>query len=368
MDFNLTAQHELLREDMLKQAQSVASGDSSTITAQEWKACAGVGIQGLSLESKYGGGELDSVGIAVMLVAFGHGCDSSALASTSARHLLSCVMPISKFGSQNQKDTILPTLVDGSRIAALASSGHDRLPGKHHLAFEQMATGFQLNGKIASPAWSPQPDLLIAIAQEQLDSAATSDTTAFLVDQHSSGVTREADDSSLVFDGVELTEKDLLGCKGQGAAILEAVDHWQLVYGSAVRIGTMQRLLGQLLSSAGRYSRSCKLSGRPVIAFQSATHRLGEFNISVETAKLLLYRAAWQFGISGDAAAEGAVASLFVDDTLRKSALEALHVEQEYGLLAEPLASQALQNILADGGNAARGRDTVARQIGLGTQ
>ena len=209
---------------------------------------------------------------------------------------------------------------------------------------------------------------MIAIARGQSDSGATSESTAFLVDKHSSGVTRDADDSSLVFDGVELTESDLLGCKGQGAAILETVDHLQLVYGSAVRIGTMQRLLGQLLSSAGRYSRSCKLSGRPVTAFQSASHRLGEFNISVETAKLLLYRAAWQFGISGNAAAEGAIAGLFADDTLRKSALEALHVEQEYGLLAEPLASQALQNVMADGGKTARGRDTVARQIGLGTQ
>lgn len=370
MDFKLTEQQELLQEQLIQRAQSISAEDvavdESTATGlRGWKACADAGIQSLPLEAGYGGLDLDPVSVAVALAAFGQGCGDSVLASSAAQQLLTCVVPLWKKGGTQQKDTYLPSLADGSRAAVLLAPHREGSVTRDRLVVETVPGGFLLNGKAGRPGISPQPDLLIAIAQGKTGSGGES--TAFLLDRSRPGVSGDDAGAGLEFADVKLGESDILGSEGQGETIIELVNQWQQVYGSAVRIGAMQRLLEQLLSAAGRYARSCKLAGQPATAFQSASHRLGEFRIAVEAAKLLLYRAAWQFGVSGEATAEGGVAALFTDDALRKSALEALHVDRKYRLLAEPVANQALQDVVVETGVSAsiRGREAVARQIGL---
>ncbi|TIU10556.1 MAG: acyl-CoA dehydrogenase family protein, partial [Mesorhizobium sp.] len=57
---------------------------------------------------------------AIAIDALGYGCEDSGLVFSICAHLLACVVPIWKFGTEEQKNRYLPGLCDGTLIAANA--------------------------------------------------------------------------------------------------------------------------------------------------------------------------------------------------------------------------------------------------------
>jgi len=126
MDFSFTDEQRLLRDSIVKFAHAELNHDvaerdrTQTFSRESWQKCAGVGIQGLPIPEEYGGSGADTLSCAIALEALGYGCHDGGLVFSLCAHLLACVVPVWKHGSEAQKRRYLKGLCDGSLIGAHA--------------------------------------------------------------------------------------------------------------------------------------------------------------------------------------------------------------------------------------------------------
>src|SRR5690606_798598 len=93
---------------------------AQSFSRELWRKCAQIGIQGLPVEEKYGGSGADTLTCAMGLEALGYGCRDGGLVFSLCAHLLACVVPLWRHGTEAQKARYLPGLCDGTLIGAHA--------------------------------------------------------------------------------------------------------------------------------------------------------------------------------------------------------------------------------------------------------
>ena len=126
MDFALTEEQRILRDSVIRFAQGALNerlmerDRDQEFSRDLWRECAKVGLQGLSAPEEYGGTALDALSTAIALEAFGYGCRDGGLVFSLCAHLLACVMPVTRHGSDAQKQAYLTGLCDGTLVGAHA--------------------------------------------------------------------------------------------------------------------------------------------------------------------------------------------------------------------------------------------------------
>src|SRR5262245_7587608 len=109
MDFALTPDQESLRKEIIRFARkklNPGAGDRDRrheFSRELWLACGGMTLQGLPVPAEHGGLGLDPLSTALALEALGYGCEDSGLVFSVCAHLLACVVPVWKHGSEEQK-------------------------------------------------------------------------------------------------------------------------------------------------------------------------------------------------------------------------------------------------------------------------
>ena len=127
-----------------------------------------------------------------------------------------------------------------------------------------------------------------------------------------------------------IDETARLGAEGNGAAIFKHSMIWERSCILASAIGTMERQLERSLA----YATTRKQFGKPVGKFQSVANRLVDMKIRLETSRLLLYKTGWLRVRGEDAAAEVAMAKLYLSECFVQSSLDAIQVHGGYGYTA----------------------------------
>src|SRR5215475_2754 len=154
MGFSLTEQQQSLRREIIRFAQSELNEQVSerdrdqSFSCDLWRQCAAVGLAGLPVPEEYGGSGLDPLSCALALEALGYGCHDGGLVFSLCAHLLACVVPVWKHGSDEQKRRFLKGLCDGTLIGAHAitepNSGSDTFA--MHLRATPAGRGWRLTG------------------------------------------------------------------------------------------------------------------------------------------------------------------------------------------------------------------------------
>ncbi|MDH3207321.1 MAG: acyl-CoA dehydrogenase family protein, partial [Gemmatimonadota bacterium] len=235
MDFSLTQEQEQLRSEVVGFARKelnhgVAERDRDQEFPRDlWLKCGQMGLQGLPVPEEYGGLGLDPLSCAVALDAFGLGCEDSGLVFSVCAHLLACVVPVWKFGTEEQKRRYLPGLCDGTIIAVNSMSEPDS--GSDAFALrtraERVAGGFRLTGTKTFATNGPVANLSLAFATTDPEKGAYGGVTAFLVDMDTPGVQatrkipkmglRTSPFGEVVFDEAFVPDEAVLGGIGGGA-------------------------------------------------------------------------------------------------------------------------------------------------------
>ncbi len=282
-----TAADFVRRESPLSRVRELRdSDDSDGFSRGLWAQMAELGWSSILVPEEYGGLSMGYLEMACVLEECGRNLVPEPLLSTAVMGVSAIVAA----GSEEQKRELLPRVVDGSLLLALAH--HER--GARYDVFDiaTVATpkpgGFVLSGKKSLVLDGHVADVLIVAARSNGERGDRDGISLFLVDPNSPGVTVEKHstidlrNAALVtLADVEVAESSLLGELGQGGAVLEDVVGRAVVALSAEMLGNIQGACEMTLE----YLKTRKQFGVLIGSFQALKHRAAIMFVETELAR-----------------------------------------------------------------------------------
>lgn len=259
--------------------------DENGYSKELWAEMAEMGWTGVVVPEEFGGIDFGYVGAGVILEEMGRNLTASPFFSTA---ILGATL-LSKFGSDAQKQDLLPKLVEGNLITALACDERSRhAPSFIQTRAEQSGNGFKLSGAKTFVLDGHVADKLIVAARTSGEDRDEAGITLFIVDPKSDGV--EVERSQMVDDrnaarvtlnDVQVSGDDVLGeIDGGFKALNHALD--------AGRICLSAEMLGMAQESMERtveYLKEREQFGKIIGTFQGLQHRAAHLFSEVEVTR-----------------------------------------------------------------------------------
>ena len=359
VDFGLTPEQETHRKAVIAFATSLNEGlegrdRDGRFSRETWQRCADFGILGLPLPARYGGTQADPVTIALTMEALGVGCRDAGLLFSCHAQLWAVELPILLFGTEEQKARYLPGLASGALIGAHAMTE----PGSGSDAFSlttrarRRAEGYVLDGRKSFCTNAPVADVVLVFAT--LDpTRGRQGVTAFLVERGTPGLDfgnptekmglRTSPLGEVYLDECVVPAAQRLGAEGGGALIFERAMEWERIFILSSQVGMMERQLDACV----RHVRERRQFGQPIGKFQLVAEKVARMKVRLDTARLLLYRAAWMKAQGRSPAIEASVAKLFISEAAVESSLDAMQSHGGYGYTVEFGVERELRDALA---------------------
>jgi alkylation response protein AidB-like acyl-CoA dehydrogenase len=291
-----------------------------------------LGLMGVCVPEAHGGAGADFLSYCLVLEELSRA--DAGLGVTVAVHVSAGTLPIVRFGSSEQIDTLVPPLAQGHELAAFAltesGAGSDAAAMRTQADAEGRITGSKqwiTNGSHAH--------VFIVFAR---DAHAGGRPSAFVVRRGAPGLraTREEEklglNSSSTADlALDATPGERLGEPGAGLRVaLSTLD--------GGRIGIASQAVGiaqAALDLAAAYARERSAFGRPIAAFGAIQQKLADMQTEIEAARALTWRAARLKDAGRPHTVEGAQAKLFASRVARQWTGEAIQVLGGYGYTKE---------------------------------
>ena len=340
-----------------------------------WRLCGEYGVLGLPLPVEYGGQGADVKSTAVAMEAMGYGSRDNGLLAAINAHMWSCVVPIWKFGTEEQKSSLLPRLCSGEWIAAHAATEPEAGSDIFSLTTRAVRKGhnYVLNGRKTFILNAPMADLVVVFATIDPQQGAEG-ITGFIVEKGKPGmaVTRVIDKMGLrnalmgeiVFTNCEIPAQNRLGSEGNGSLMFQHSMHWERTLILAPHVGTMKRVLEKCV----QYARRRRQFGQSIGKFQSVSNRIADMQVRVECARLLLYHAADILQQKTRLAPEASIAKLFISEAAVETYLDAIRIHGALGYTEELEFGEDLRDAIGTtifSGTSDIQRQLIARHLGL---
>ncbi len=372
MHFDWTDEQLALKKAVLDFARSELvrrdDGDNAdTLWREAWEKCANFGILGLYFPQSYGGQEAGGLGTALAMETLGTVCPDAGLLFALSAQMWSVQMPIWRFGDEAQRSRYLPRLINGSLMGAHGMTETESGSDAFSLRTRAVRDGdsYLLSGSKTFVTSAPDADLFVIFARLP-DRPAIFGLTAFLVERswgvrvgspiHKMGL-NGAPMAELYLEECRVPAANRLGGEGQGARIFNDSMEWERTYILAWQIGTMERQIAEAVT----YARERKLSGKPISGFQAVSHRIADMKIRLETARLLLYHAAWLKSEGRPVSIESAIAKVYAAEAAVASALDAIQLRGGYGYATDTGIERTLRDAI--GGRIYSGTSEVLHNI-----
>ncbi len=337
MDFNLSEQQKMLQK-MAKEfatnsvkpraAEIDSSGQFPFDLAQE---IGKRGYQGLPYPAQYGGSEAGYVSYALALEQI---CQASLTVGAIMAVNAVPEEAIFRFGSEEQKRTLLAPLAQGKLLGGIAfteaETGSD--PKAITTVSRKSGDGYVITGQKQFVALAPAANLALVFTRRQ-----GKGLNAFIIDTSSSGYNvREPCETmglkglgtSVVYlDDLYVPQQNLLGEEGQGFDILlEAISLGRLgvaVEGVAVAQAALELSID--------YAKQRKALGKPIAKLPAIQWHLAEMVSRIEAGRWLVYRTAFLRDQGLDIKYESSVAKLFASQMAVEVTRMAMQVHGSYG-------------------------------------
>ncbi len=285
-----TAADFVSRESPVKRVREYRdSGDPIGFSRELWSKMAELGWQGIVIPEEYGGLGMGYRAMACVLEGCGRNLVPEPLLST----VLLGANAVLLGGSEEQKRSILPRVVDGSLFLTLAFQERGSRYNPAHVATtaEQGKGVYVLSGEKTLVLDGHVADMLIVVARVAGEVADEHGLGLFLVDRDAPGVriTRQATmhlrNAALVeLNDVEVDESRTLGKAGGAYAVLEEVLDRATVGLCAEMLGASQAAFQMTLD----YLKTRKQFGVLIGTFQALKHRAARMFIELELARSAL--------------------------------------------------------------------------------
>ena len=306
-DFGLGEDAAMIRESVARFAHEVVAPLAERVDREDWfprelwPAMGELGLHGITVPEADGGLGL---GYAEHVIALEEVSRASASVGLSyGAHSNLCVNQIARWGTPEQKARLLPKLISGEHVGALAmseaGSGSDvvSMTLKADAVPKSRGGGFVLNGAKFWITNGHEADVLVVYAKTD-PGAGSKGITAFLVEKGFDGFKpaqkigklgmRGSPTSELVFDDCPVPEANVLGEVGQGVKVLMSGLDYERAVLAVVQLGIMQACLDTVIP----YVREREQFGKPIGSFQLIQAKVADMYVALQSARAYTYAVA----------------------------------------------------------------------------
>ncbi|MCC7425743.1 MAG: acyl-CoA/acyl-ACP dehydrogenase [Alphaproteobacteria bacterium] len=284
-------------------------------------------------------------------------------------------MSLLAYGSDAQRRVLLPRLVEGRLLIALALTEPEA--GTDAAAIRTRATpqpdgGFRITGRKTWISDAGGADFLLVAAREPGTSGAEG-VSMLLVPRTAPGIAmtrlpklgnNAMPSWDIGFDEVAVGPEALMGEAGRGFRNLMSTLHYSRASMAATVTGCAQAAVDGALSHA----KERKQFGRPIGANQTIRHRLADMQMRVDQSRLTVYHLAWLIGTGQACRRQAAQAKIIATECLQYVAEQGMQILASAGYAAESDMQRYWRDArlysFGEGTNEIQ-RDLVARELGL---
>ena len=322
---------EFVRNEVLPRAEKLDSKDWDEARALI-RRCGELGLLGINVPETYGGLDLDKTSSLVVAERI---CVFASFGVAFGAQTNLCILPITLFGTEGQKQKYLPGLVAGERVGAYAlsesGSGSDALSAKTR-ATRQPDGSWVLNGEKMWITNGGFADVIVVFAAVDADPSTGSGSlfTAFIVERAFPGVSSGKEEHKMGLHGSSTTPILLQEARVPADNVLGEVGKGHKVALNTLNFGRFK--LGAMctggcriaIAESASYAAQRKQFGQPIATFGAIKHKLGEMTSRTYAAESLMYRTAGlidaALAVSGHDGSHGAaVAEAFEEFAVESS-------------------------------------------------
>lgn len=378
-DFGLTEEHRELRDTVRRFAQDkVAPVIGDYYERHEFpyeliEQMGAMGLFGLPFPSEFGGMDGDYLALCIALEELAR-VDSSVAITLEAAISLGA-MPIYRFGTEEQKQRWLPSLVAGHNLAAFglteASSGSDAGNIRTTATLDEATNEWVINGgKVFITNSGTNITTLVTVTALTAPGEVSciivpSGTPGFTVAPGYSKVGWCASDThELTFDNCRVPAENLLGERGRGfAQFLSILDEGRVAI-AALATGLAQGCVDESV----KYAQQREAFGSPISGYQAIQFLIADMETRAYTARLAWRDAANRLVAGQEFKRQAALCKLHASTVAVDNARDATQIHGGYGFMNEyPVARMWRDSkILEIGeGTSEIQRMIIARELGL---
>lgn len=346
MNFEEPQHLQSLREEVRRFAEKeirphVMTWDEGKIFPMDvMKKLGSMGMLGIIFPENYGGSGMGYIEYAVVVEELSRICGSVGI--SVAAHNSLCANHIYAMGSEAQKQKYLVPLAQGKVLGAWGltepEAGSDA--GAQRTTARKEGSSWILNGTKNFITHGTVGDIAVVMARTS-PGEGTRGISAFILEKGMQGFKagkqenklglRASDTSELIMEDVRVSEDHLLGEEGIGfTQAMKTLD------GGRISIGALALGMAQgAFEESVRYAKARKTFGKPIAEHQAIAHKLADMQVSVEAARLLIYKAANLKDLGLPYGKAASMAKLFSSEIACKVADEAVQIFGGYGYIKD---------------------------------
>ncbi len=348
MDFELDRS----QKEIQKAAREFAKGEFDKNLALEleekhafpekiWKKAAELGFIGIHFPESYSGQGLGVLENIIIADAFCSQDSTIGSAVILASFASECVL---RFASEELKQRFLPKVAEGEMLSAGAFTEPDH--GSDITFMDTMAVkdgdSWVINGTKTFITNGGLAGFYCVLCQTDADAKpGYRGMSMILVEGDRPGITatdvgskmgiRMMATAEVNFKDVRVPLSNLIGKEGRGFyQVLEFFDESRILI-AAQALGTAQGAYDRALA----YVKQREQFGRKIAQFQVTQHKLADMATKIELARLITYKAAWNFDQGRIDPKLTSMAKMFAARTAVEVADEAIQLHGGYGYIAE---------------------------------
>ena len=346
MDFSLSEEHVMIRDAAREFAQNellpgvIERDEKQHFPKELIKKMGDMGFLGMMAPTEFGGGGMDTISYVLVMEELSK-IDASASVIVSVNNSL-VNYGLSQYGTQAQKEKYLSQLTTGEKLGAFCLSE----PEAGSDATSQKTTAIDkgdhyiLNGTKNWITNGGSADYYLVIAQTDKDKKHRG-INAFIVEKGWKGFEigpkeqklgiRGSDTHSLIFNDVKVPKENRIGEDGFGFK-------FAMKTLSGGRIGIAAQALGIAAGAyelARDYSKVRKAFGTEICNHQAIAFKLADMDVSIEAARHLVMKAAWDKDQGNNYDISSARAKLYASQVAMDVSVEAVQVHGGNGFVKE---------------------------------
>ena len=302
-----------------------------------------MGLFGLPIPEEYGGMGGDYFALALALEELGRVDQSTAMTVEAGVGL--GMMPIFKFGTEEQKQSLLPDLAAGKALAGFGltepDAGSDA--GATKTTAKLDGSEWVVNGAkqfITNSGTDITKFVTVTAVTGERENGkkeistiiVPSGTPGFVAEKAYDKVGWNASDTHpLSFSDARVPEENLLGERGRGYAnFLSILDEGRIAI-AAVSVGAAQCCVDDSIA----YAKDRKSFGQAISQFQAISFKIARMQARVHAARLAYYDAARLMLAGKPFKSEAAIAKMIASEAAMDNARDATQIHGGYGFMNE---------------------------------